>query len=190
MPAPSDKPVTMLLCRIRDGDESARDELLPMLYAELKEIAAALTGKSSAPDQTLNATALVHELYVRLAKREGDAGWQSREHFLAMAARAMRNLLIDYARTRRRDKRGGDGWNRVTLDEASDGGSTEFDLVELSDSLEALSDYNNRVGRVVELRFLAGLSTEQTAAELGVSERQVRRDWKIGRTFLMEQLAS
>ncbi len=178
----------MLLARVRDGDASARDELLPLIYDELKRLANALTGQAAG--STLNATALVHELYVRLSAQEGDGNeWNDRAHFLAVASRAMRNLLIDYARAKKRDKRGGGEWKRVTVDPASESVEvSNYDLIDLSAALESLSAFDERVGRVVELRFLGGLTVEEVAAEVGVSDRQVRRDWRVGRAYLKEQL--
>lgn len=172
-PAPHPKPVS--------------DDLLTIAYDELRSIAAGVLGRKSDGD-TLQPTALVHELYLRLAKRN-DCQWQDRAHFLATAAKAMRQILIDHARRKRADKRGG-GWRRVTLSKTLDLAPViDMDLVTLDDALESLAQLHERQARIVELRFLAGMTIPEVAHVLEVSEKTVKDDWRMARAWLMQKLS-
>jgi RNA polymerase sigma-70 factor, ECF subfamily len=136
---------------------------------------------------SLQATALVNEAYLRLIEARG-VNWQNRAHFMAIAARLMRRILVDFARTKRYQKRGG-GAIRVTLaDDIAVAHEPDHDLIALDDSLEALAKFDERKSRVVELRFFGGLSVKETAAVLGISRETVMRDWKLARAWLLQQL--
>jgi len=178
--------ITELLRRWSAGQAGAADALFPALYGELRRIAAACARRERA-DHTLQATAIVHEAYVRLAEQPGIA-WESREHFLGLAARVMRRVLVDYARERGRAKRGGRA-EKVELAEAgalAQGG--EPDLIALDDALGALGAVDERLVRIVELRFFAGLTLDETARHLGVSAMTVSRDWRRAKAWLYEEL--
>jgi RNA polymerase sigma-70 factor (ECF subfamily) len=168
-----------------DGREDT-DELLALVYDDLRKRAAGILGKGGR-NATLQPTALVHEAYARLAQRT--AHWADRSHFLYTAARAMRQILIDHARRQRADKRGG-RCERVTLTDLTDGNAHELDLVELDDALRELSALSERYAKVVELRFLGGLTLDETAAILGITPRTVSNDWRAARAWLRGRLAS
>jgi len=162
------------------GGRDDTDELLALVYDDLKRRAAGMLG-SAGRHATLQPTALVHE-----AQRT--AHWVDRAHFLCTAARAMRQILIDHARARRADKRGGNH-ARVTLQGLSDGAARELDLVELDDALRELTGVSERFARVVELRFLGGLTLDETAEVLGVTARTVSNDRRAARAWLRDRLA-
>ena len=178
--------ITRILKRASCGDDSAVKRLMPMVYAELRALAESYL-RQERPDHTLQATALVHEAYVRLIKQE-DVEWQSRAHFFAVAAQAIRRILVDHARGHQRAKRGGDR-QRVRLDEdmavAQQG---DLDLLALNEAMEKLSDFHERAARVVELRFFGGLSRQEVAQFLGVSLRTVGDDWRLARAWLRREL--
>jgi len=159
---------------------------MALVYDRLREIAAAQL-RNQRPDHTLQATALVHEAYIRLAGAE-ELDWKDRTHFFASAARVMRNILIDYARTRGRVKRGG-GRARVSLEEIAEAGSPgDVDIGELGEALEHLARVSRRQSDVVTLRFLGGLTVDEVAATLGVSKRTAEDDWRIARAWLRSRL--
>ena len=167
--------------------KSKSDDLLTIAYDELRLIAASVLGRQSAGN-TLQPTALVHELYLRLAKRK-DCQWQDHAHFLAIAAMAMRQILIDHARRKGADKRGG-GWRRVTLSKTLDlAPVVDMDLVTLNDALESLAQLHVRQARIVELRFLAGMTIPEVAHVLDVSQKTVKDDWRMARAWLMQKLS-
>jgi RNA polymerase sigma factor (TIGR02999 family) len=184
--ATSDR-VGALLDAARRGEPDALDQLFAIVYADLKARARQqLRGESP----TLGTTALVHEVYLKLAGSGRD--WNDRTHFMRVAARAMRQILIDRARRRLTEKRGG-GARVVTLEEMavvvdSPHGAAET-LVALDDALRRLAEQSERLALVVELRFFGGLSVEETAQTLGVSDRTIKRDWRLARAFLEEALA-
>jgi RNA polymerase sigma factor (TIGR02999 family) len=178
--------VTHLLARWKDGDEAALQQLVPIVHAELRRLARRqMVGER--PGHTLQPTALVNEAYLRLVNLK-QMQWQDRAHFFAMAARLMRRILVDFARSRGYQKRGG-GAKQVSFTEAlevAEGQPT--DVVALNDALEALADVDERKSRVVELRFFGGLSIEETAEVLKVSRETVRRDWKVAKMWLLRHL--
>ena len=177
--------VTALLRAWGAGDEQALHHLMPLVERELNRIArACLAGERA---RSVSATALVNEAFLRLVELER-IDWRDRAHFLSIGARLMRRVLVDLARTRRAEKRGGDAV-RVSLDEGMVPGSTrDADVVRLDEALEALTQMDPRKGRVVELRFFGGLSTEETAAVLEVSAKTVIRDWTFAKAWLQREM--
>ncbi len=178
--------ISGLLARAKSGDSSARHELLDATYMELHRLATSRMAKER-PDHTLTATALVHEVSVKLL--EGDkVTVENRGQFLALAAHAMRNLLVDHARGRARAKRGGDR-TKLSLDEALVACNDQSgELVDLHEALEALSRIDARKGQVVEMRYFGGLSVAEVSAALGVSSATVKRDWEVARAWLLHAL--
>jgi RNA polymerase sigma factor (TIGR02999 family) len=177
--------ITRLLARWSDGDAEALKELLPLAYAELRQLADHYM-RQERPDHTLQPTALVHEAYLRLAGVRSP--FQNRVHFYGAAAQVMRRILVDYARSRRAVKRG-DGAVVVNLDEAADVGiDLRMDLVALDEALEALAAIAPRAAKVVELRYFGGLSIEETAAFLSVGPATVKRHWAFARAWLYRTL--
>ena len=178
--------VTALLVAWGEGDEAALARLVPIVHDELYRIArACMAGERGSP--TLQATALVNEAYLRLVRSQG-MHWQGRTHFLSMAARLMRRILVDFARSKQYQKRGG-GAVAVSLDpDVALSVEPERDLVALDDALDALAAVDTRKSRVVELRFFGGLTVEETAQALQVSPETVMRDWKMAKAWLLRQL--
>lgn len=180
--------ITQLLVQLSDGDRSVVDQILPLVYNELRRMAQGHLRRERA-DHTLNATALVHEAYLKLVDQR-DVTWQNRAHFLGIAATAMRRILINYAKGRLAEKRGG-GMPVVTFnEELMGGGSRADDLVTLDEALARLQVLNERQGKVVELRFFGGLTEEETAEALGVSVPTVKRDWRVARAWLGKELGA
>jgi RNA polymerase sigma factor (TIGR02999 family) len=179
--------VTQILNAIERGDRKASADLLPVVYEELRRLAAQrLSGEP--PGQTLQATALVHEAYLRLVGTDA-RGWESRAHFFAAAAEAMRRVLIDRARRRLADRRGG-GWRRVALETIDAPAQAEEDvLMRVHGALEALALEDARAAELVKLRFFAGLSVEQAALALGMTDRTARRYWRFARAWLYDRLS-
>jgi RNA polymerase sigma factor (TIGR02999 family) len=183
--SPEAGPVTDLLLAWSGGDRSALDRLVPLVYRELRQIAARAR-RGEAPGQTLQTTALVHEAYLRLVD-QSRAQWQSRTHFFAVAAQAMRRVLVDEARRRRADKRGGrkpqqfvEGFDvPVAIDE---------ELLAVDEAVGALQDVDPELARLVELRFFGGLTVDETAEVLGVSAATVGREWAAARAWLQREL--
>jgi RNA polymerase sigma factor (TIGR02999 family) len=179
--------VTQLLKAYEAGDRSAFDRLVPIVYDELRRLARRQLYRGPRGGQTLNTTGLVHEAWLRLVD-QSQAEWQDRGHFLAVAARAMRQITIDHARRRLAAKRGG-GAPREQLDESRLPGAQRAEwLLALEEALEHLARHNERLVRVVECRFFAGFSEEETAEALGVSLRTAQRDWLRARAWLREEL--
>jgi RNA polymerase sigma-70 factor, ECF subfamily len=178
--------VTLLLAKWAKGDQQALDELTPLVYKELRKLAASYLRKER-QGHTLQPTALVHEAYVRLV-RQGSPSWQSRSHFFGVAARLMRQILVDHARRRKAGKRDGSR-AKVSLDEAlSFRKERTEDLVALDDGLVALEKIDPRKSKAVELRYFAGLSMEEIAKTLDVSEVTVRRDLRMAEAWLHHQM--
>jgi RNA polymerase sigma factor (TIGR02999 family) len=182
----SSPPLTALLVAWGQGDQSALNQLIPLVEAELHRLARRYIGHERA-GHTLQATALVNEAYLRLVAGN-HVQWHDRAHFFAVSARLMRRILVDYARSRQSLKRGG-GAPKVTLDDA--GAMSEprgQDLVAIDDALTALAALDERKSRVVELRFFGGLAVDETAAVLKVSRETVMRDWKLAKVWLAREL--
>jgi len=177
--------VTALLRAWREGDETALDALMPLVYDELRRIARrCLHGERA---HSVQATELVNEAFLRLVNVQ-QIDWQNRTHFWAMSARLMRRVLVDLARSRGADKRGG-GAVRVAFDETAIGGDrSEVDVIRLDDALNALAALDDRKSRVVELRFFGGLTADETAVALQVSSKTVLRDWEFARAWLQRAL--
>jgi RNA polymerase sigma factor (TIGR02999 family) len=176
--------VTRLVDAAAAGDSKAAAELLPLVYDELRKLAAARLARE-APGQTLDATALVHEAYLRLV---GGDGFDGRGHFFAAAAEAMRRILIDQARRKQADKHGG-GWRRLdVLDAELAVDSSGDDLLAVNEALSRLAGLDPQAARLVELRFFAGLTLEQAAAALGVPARTAYRQWAYARAWLRREL--
>ncbi len=179
--------VTQILNAIQQGDPSASDQLLPLVYEELRLLARQRLANEK-PGQTLQATALVHEAYLRLAGKENDASWDNRGHFFAAAAEAMRRIVIESARHKDSQKRGGNR-NRISfsrIDMAVQ--NRPVDVLELDEALHALEETHPRKADVVKLRFFAGFSNREAAEALGVSLATVENDWAYARSFLRLKL--
>jgi len=186
MDAPSPGDVTRLLQAWRGGENSALDRLVPLVYREL-HLRARRCMAGERVEHSLQTTALIHEAYLRLVG-PSPVDWENRGHFFAVAARVMRRILVDHARARRAQKRGGPA-QAVTLDEQLVlAGGPDRDLVSLDDALQALAAFDERKVRVVEMRFFAGLSVEETAAVLKVSPPTVLRDWKLAKVWLLREM--
>lgn len=180
--------VTIMLDRIAAGDRQAAEDLLPLVYEELRAMAGANMHRQS-PAHTLQPTALVHELYLKVTS--ADPAFTNRAHFMAVAATAMRQILTDHARRKRAAKRGGDSGSRLDLDPGELPAATAaLDAVALDDALTALHALDPRRHRVVELRFFGGLTVEETADLLGVSRSTVEADWRSARAWLAAELGA
>lgn len=180
--------ISQLLVRLRNGDDSAEAELIPRIYPELRRLAAGCLQRERR-EHTLQPTALVNEVFLRLAGAR-EIEWQSRSHFFAVASRVMRRILVDYARERNAAKRGG-GLRPVELEDALIVSDEQSALVlSVHEALDRLSKLDKRQAQVVEMRFFGGLSEEEIAAVLGISARTVKRDWTIARAWLHAELHS
>jgi RNA polymerase sigma factor (TIGR02999 family) len=179
--------VTQMLRQWSDsGEREALDNLMPIIYDELRRQAARYL-KHERQGHTLQTTALVHEAYVRLIDQTG-VRWQNRAHFFAISAELMRRILVDHARKRNAAKRGADPV-RVTLnDVAAASGQQGLDLIAVDEALNRLAALDEQQARVVELRFFGGLNVEETAAVLGVSDRTVKRDWSVAKAWIRREL--
>jgi RNA polymerase sigma factor (TIGR02999 family) len=180
-----DHDLTQLLERVSRGDAAANGDLLARVYGELRQLAGSQLRRES-PGHTLQPTALVNEAYLRLFGTSG--GWANRRHFFGAAARAMRQVLVDHARRRDAEKRGG-GYERLTLSAAENVGvDAEAEVLQIADLLDKLEARNERLARIVELRYFAGLDIEATADVLEISPATVKRDWAYARAWLLQQL--
>ncbi|WP_405231019.1 ECF-type sigma factor [Lentisalinibacter salinarum] len=185
-PSPPDAgEITQLLRDWADGDAAALESLTPLVYGELRRIAQRLFGSESA-GHTLQPTALVHEAYEKLIGVDTD--WQDRTHFYALAARMMRRLLVNHANARNAAKRGGDVL-RVTLDESAVGSDADEDLLDLDEALSKLAGFDERMARILELHYFGGLTHEQAARVVGVSEPTSRRDLRLARAWLRKYMS-
>jgi RNA polymerase sigma factor (TIGR02999 family) len=180
--------ITALLAEWRNGDKAALDRLISLLYPELHQIASYyLRGESGV--QTLQSTALIHEAYLRLVGRS-EHDWQSRAHFIGVAAQIMRNLLVDRARARVAQKRGG-GALTLSLDESIDAPvSPNMDMLAVDQALTELTRVDPQQGRIVELRFFGGLTNEEAAEVLGISTSTVKRDWNMAKAWMYRELTA
>jgi len=180
--------VTRLLLAWRQGDGAAFNSLIPLVYRELHHLAKRYMRRERA-GHTLQTTALVNEAYLRLVDC-ANVQWQNRAHFFAVAARVMRQILVDYARGRRSDKRGGQEIH-VALDEAAEVSQTRgVDLIALDDALQSLARIDLRKSRVVEMRFFAGLTVKEIAEVFKVSSRTVSRDWDFAQAWLYREMSN
>ena len=191
--APSSPDITRLLVQWSGGDAKALERLVPLVYGELKRIASNQLRRER-PEHTMAPTALVHELYLRLIDQRG-ATWENRIHFYSLAAQLMRRILVDHARARNADKRGG-SVTRISIDDALEGDWPRpegedpgaADVLAVDQALERLTQVDPDQGRIVELRFFAGLSVEETAHVLKRSPRTVKREWRLARAWLYREL--
>jgi RNA polymerase sigma-70 factor (ECF subfamily) len=178
--------VTGLLLEYAHGSQEAADKLIPVVYEELKRLARDYMRREN-PSHTLQTTALVHEAYLKLV-RQKDVNWQGRAHFIGVAAQLMRRILIDYAKGRLREKRGGEQVV-VPLNEAlTFSPERSEELLKVDEALQRLSKLDTRQSRIVELRFFGGLSIEETAEFLGISPKTVKRDWTVAKAWLGSEL--
>src|SRR5437867_1458252 len=179
--------ITQLLVDWNNGRTGALEDLLPLVYAELRRLAAQRL-RLERPDHTLQPTALVHEAYIRLVDQRR-VRWQNRAHFYGVAAHVMRRILVDRARARKADKRGG-AWERVTLvGDKTSNAANDVDVLVLNDALERLAALDAQQERIVELRYFGGLTLDETAAVIGISTATVKREWAIARAWLRAELA-
>lgn len=188
MEAPPEQEITQLLLAWGDGDESALDKLTPIVYRELHQMARRYMSRER-EEHTLQTTALVNELYLRLVSAD-QMRWQNRAHFFAVSAQLMRHILVDFARSRKNQKRGGD-FVKISLEDtcmmASD---RDPSLIGLDEALTLLAAIDRRKAQVVELRFFGGLSIEETAEVLKVSADTVMRDWRLAKLWLLREITS
>ena len=186
-PVPPLTDVTRILAAIDQGDPHASEQLLPLVYDELRRLAAQRLAEEK-PGQTLEATALVHEAYLRLVDTDNAQHWNSRGHFFASAAEAMRRILVDNARRKRRPKHGGNR-KRVELDEALSVADHQVDILALDEALTQLAAEEPVKAELVKLRYFAGLSLEEAAACLGISPATAKRYWAVARAYLYAALS-
>jgi len=178
--------VTQILQNLKEGKGEASEKLLPLVYDELRRLASRYMRRER-PDHTLQATALVHEAYLRLIDQT-QADWKDRAHFFGIAARLMRQILVDHAREHNAQKRGGDV-TKLSIDEAiSFANKNDFDLVMLDDALKTLASFDPQQSRIVELRFFAGLTIEETAEVIGISSSTVKREWGLAKAWLRREV--
>lgn len=186
MTSPSQNYITRLLVTLSHGDQSVVHDLLPLVYNELRRLAREQL-KGERKCHTLNATALVHEAYIKLIDKN-KVSWQNRAHFFALAAKSMRQILIDYARKRKAEKRGSDLPLVTFDDQAVTREARAEDLVALDEALQELENSEQRVSKVVELKFFGGLTYEEIAEVLDISVPTVRRDWRFAQAWLSDAL--
>lgn len=188
MSQPPNPEITRMLGEMGAGDKNAPAELLPVVYNELRRIAQSYLN-SERPNHTLQATALVHEAYIRLVDWQNET-WQNRSHFLAVAAQIMRKILVDYARQRRAEKRGGASLERITLGEAANFlQRRDVDLLVLNDALETLAEFDEKQSKIIEYRFFGGLTIEETAHVLDISPATVKREWTLAKAWLHREIS-
>jgi RNA polymerase sigma-70 factor, ECF subfamily len=184
---PSAGEVTRLLVELRSGNPEAEAKLIPLVYQHLHRLAASYMRRERS-DHTLQATALVNEAYLRLVSQE-ETDWQDRAHFFGVAARLMREILVEHARARQAGKRGG-RVAKIPLDRTLDfSPSRSRELIQLDNALESLDRLDPQQARVVELRFFGGLTVEETAEVLGISPRTVKREWRVARLWLHHEMS-
>jgi RNA polymerase sigma factor (TIGR02999 family) len=186
-PAPRQH-VTQMLIDWSKGDTDAPQRLMPLVYEELRQLAHQYLQRER-PDHTLQATGLVHEAYLRLVD-QSTTTWQNRAHFFGVAARLMRRILVDYARSHRAAKRGGN-WDKLAFDEAlAPSDERSVDLIALDDALKDLGALDSRQSQIVELRFFGGLTVEEVGEVLEVSPRTVKREWRMAKAWLRREIMS
>jgi len=179
--------VTQLLANWSKGDHSALEQLMPLVYSELRRLAGAYLRRERS-NHTLQSTALVHEAFMRLVHQQ-DVQWRNRAHFYAIAAQMIRRILVDYARSQHAEKRGS-GAIKLALDEAMavPQAGADIDLLGLNDALDRLAELDERQGRIVELRFFAGLSIDETAEVMHLSPASIKREWQTARAWLFREM--
>ena len=179
--------ITEILQALQGGDEEALDRLFPVVYGQLRDLAHRRL-RDERPDHTLNTTALVHEVYLRMADRPPDVEWSGSHHFFGVAARAMRQILVNYAKAKKAQKRGG-SLPQLQFDEKEFVPAARPDeLVALDEALDRLGDLDERQARMIECRYFAGLSIDETASVLGVSRTTVNREWTSARLWLNREV--
>ena len=196
-PAPSSGPagsrgqrgdVTQILSAIEQGDDQAAEQLLPLVYDELRKLAATKMAQEN-PGQTLQATALVHDAYIRLVDVDKAQHWNSRGHFFGAAAEAMRRILVENARRKKREKHGGD-WHRVDMEDVeATAVMPPDDLLALNDAINALAEHDFPTAKLIELRSFAGLSVEQAGETLGLSRTNAYRQWTYAKAWLFSRVS-
>lgn len=180
--------VTQLLVDAGEGSREAMDRLLPLVYDELHALAGGLM-RHERPNHTLQATALVHEAYLKLVDQTR-VQWRNRTHFFAVAAQAIRRILVDHARGHRRAKRGGGDVNVTLQEDMAGAGTPVIDVIALDEALGKLAESHPEEARIVEIRFFAGLTTEEAAGVLNITTRTVERKWRFARAWLFEALGT
>ena len=184
----SEKPITQLLSEIKSGRQEVLDELLPLVYNELRRLADTYLRKERS-NHTLQPTALVHEAYLRLAGQNNSIEWENRAHFFGVSARLMREILIEYARAQNRQKRGGEFKTQIALDEVvSFANQKQLDVVAVDEALTKLEKLDERQARIVEMKFFGGLTIEEIGEVLDVSPATVKREWATGKLILYKML--
>jgi len=187
MPQPIEPDLTALLRDASEGDQNALDRLMPLVYGELRKIAASYLRRER-KDHTLQPTALVHEAYLRLTNQR-DMAWQNRAHFYGIAAQMMRRILVDHARKRQAAKRDASAW-KVATAEVGDGAESAPELLALDRALEELAQIDPQQAKIVELRFFGGLTVEETAEVAGISPRTVKREWRTAKAWLRREIGA
>lgn len=183
----SEKPITQILEELRKGERSSLNDLLPLVYDELRRLAKSYLSRERS-NHTLQPTALVHEAYLRLLGQK-ELEWQNRAHFFGIAARLMREILIEYARGRNRQKRGGEFKTQIALDEAvSFATQNELDVVAVDEALSKLEQLDERQAKIVEMKFFGGLTVEEIAEVLSISPATVKREWATAKLLLYKML--
>lgn len=183
----SEKPITQLLQELRNGERQTLDEILPLVYDELRRLANNYLNRERS-NHTLQPTALVHEAYLRLIGQKA-IEWQNRAHFFGVSARLMREILIEYARGRNRQKRGGEFKTQIALDEnISFSQQNQLDVVAVDDALSKLEKLDERQARIVEMKFFGGLTIEEIGEVLSISPATVKREWSSAKLFLYKTL--
>jgi len=183
----TEKPITQLLQELRNGERQTMDEILPLVYEELRRLAKSYLNRERS-NHTLQPTALVHEAYLRLIGQK-EIEWQNRAHFFGVSARLMREILIEYARGRNRQKRGGEFKTQIALDEAvSFAQQNQLDVVAVDDALSKLEKLDARQARIVEMKFFGGLTIEEIGEVLSISPATVKREWSSAKLFLYKAL--
>jgi RNA polymerase sigma factor (TIGR02999 family) len=185
----AEKSITQILSEIKNGNQIALDELLPLVYDELRRLANSYL-RNERSNHTLQPTALVHEAYLRLLGQK-EIEWQNRAHFFGVSARLMREILIEYARGRNRQKRGGEFRTQIVLDDAiSFSNQTQLDVVAVDDALSKLEKLDERQARIVEMKFFGGLTIEEIGEVLSISPATVKREWSTAKLLLYKMLNS
>lgn len=178
--------INLLLDQYRDGQTEGFEKLMALVYDDLRKLASWQL-QSERPDHTLQPTALVHEVYLKMASQK-PVEWQNKAHFFALAAQIMRHILVDYARTRQREKRGGAQTNISLEDALNHSSPSDPQLLALDEALNALAEKDPRKSLIVEMRYFGGLSIEETAEALGVSATTVRREWTMAKAWLRREM--